>query len=381
MAASTLKLSCKTVDGKKVKYTSWDDLFTNAKNILTLSCNGNRLTTLPKAIGTLTHLQRLGCNDNCLTTLPESIGNLTQLKIIECCNNNLTTLPESIGNLQQLVTIDFTLNKLVYLPRSLGNLPQLRDLCVMMNELVSLPVELVQCRELVNVDYQGNPIIALHAPLRRMIHNRQNAHRRIMDERRYYRNCRGFYDDKQNVHSSVVQATVKRSIYNLLNDTSLEEISIKRLRAIIAELDSDLLLDKTKSALFEYMELGEEHSTLHITFADLLQKVIGRIEKSETEVRRNLYQRLNEEMADAECKCFTGRLSRLVNVLVGYFDDIRIEIAGAEHISALIVLIKGRHNLGDDDEVTPEAKEEIRRELQERGYEAGVIEEWLAALD
>ncbi len=191
----------------------------------------------------------------------------------------------------------------------------------------------------------------------------------------------GIYRDKQNVHSSAIQASIKQSIYNLLNDTSLQEFSNDQLRELIIGLPSDLLSDKTKSALFEYMASTEEHSTLHITFIDLLKKVIGRVEKSEGEIRKDLYQRFNEEMADAECKCFTGRLSRLVNVLVGFFDDIRIEISGAEQISVVIALVKARHQIGDEDEVSPEAKAEIRTELEARGYEPGVIEEWLAALD
>ena len=150
---------------------------------------------------------------------------------------------------------------------------------------------------------------------------------------------------------------------------------------MIVGLPPDLLSDETKSALLEYLASTEEHSTLHITFTDLLKKVIGRVEKSDGEVRKDLYQRMNEEMADAECKCFTGRLSRLVNVLVGFFDDIRIEISGAEQISVVIALVKTRHNIGDEDEVTLEAKAEIRTELEARGYEPGVIEVWLAALE
>ena len=191
----------------------------------------------------------------------------------------------------------------------------------------------------------------------------------------------GIYNDGQNVHSSAIQASVKQSIYNLLNDQSIPDLSDDQLRELIVGLSSDLLSDETKSALFEYMASTEAHSTLYITFSDLLKKVIGRIQKCEGEVRKDLYQRLNEEMADAECKCFTGRLSRLVNVLVGFFEDIRIEISGAEQISVVIALVKTRHNIGAEDEVTPEAKAEIRGELEARGYEPSVIEEWLAALE
>jgi hypothetical protein len=41
-------------------------------------------------------------------------------------------------------------------------------------------------------------------------------------------------------------------------------------------------------------------------------------------------------MKSAECKYFTGRISRLVNVLNGYYDDIKIEITENEQIGTII---------------------------------------------
>ena len=356
-----LDLRCKTMDGQEITYTSWDDLMANAENIISLDCSNNYLTSLPESIGNLTNLQDIDCGVNQLTTLPEWIGNLTQLRGLHCYSNQLTSLPESIGNLTQLRLISCS-----------------------SNQLRTLPVQLIECRRLLHLLIRENPIEMIPAPLQRMIDRMRDHHMRA-----------GFYGDGQNVHSSAVQASVKQSIYNLLNDRSIPDLSDDQLRELIVGLPPDLLSDETKSALLEYMGSTEEHSTLGVTFTDLLKKVIGRIEatsrtpdgssekveKSDTEIRKDLYQRLNEEMADAECKCFTGRLSRLVNVLIGFFDDIRIEISGAEQISVVIALVKARHRIGDEDEVTPEAKAEIRAELEARGYEPGVIEEWLAALE
>ena len=342
-----LDLRCKTMDGQEITYTSWDDLMANAENIISLDCSNNYLTSLPESIGNLTNLQDIDCGVNQLTTLPEWIGNLTQLRGLHCYSNQLTSLPESIGNLTQLRLISCS-----------------------SNQLRTLPVQLIECRRLLHLLIRENPIEMIPAPLQRMIDRMRDHHMRA-----------GFYGDGQNVHSSAVQASVKQSIYNLLNDQTLSEISDDQLRELIVGLPPDLLSDETKSALVEYMASSEEHSTLGITFSDLLKKVIGRVEKSEGEVRKDLYQRMNEEMADSECKCFTGRLSRLVNVLVGFFDDIRIEISGAEQISVVIALVKARHWIGDEDEVTPEAKAEIQTELETRGYEPSVIEEWLMALE
>ncbi len=182
MTASTLKLSCETVDDNKVVYTSWDDLFANADNIQWLVCDYNNLTTLPESIGKLTQLTHLFCDHNHLTSLPESIGNLSQLQVFHCNHNKLTTVPESIGNLQQLRRISLHNNQITHLPESIGNLQQLTHLCVSLNKLASLPIslgnlsqleslsigwnddltefpdQLLKCKKLRSIDYADTPM-------------------------------------------------------------------------------------------------------------------------------------------------------------------------------------------------------------------------------
>ena len=85
-----------------------------------------------------------------------------------------------------------------------------------------------------------------------------------------------------------------------------------------------------------------------------------------------MYQRLNEEMEEADCKCYTGRLSRLVNVLNGYYDDIKINISDSEQISNIILTIKNKY-----EEINDEVKKEMIKELKERGYEDDVIQVWI----
>ena len=77
---------------------------------------------------------------------------------------------------------------------------------------------------------------------------------------------------------------------------------------------------------------------------------------------------LNEEILDAECKCFTGRITRIVNVLNGYYDDIKIGVSENEQIGTIISKM-----VSDGKE-----KNEIENELLERGIEKEVVDEWLA---
>ena len=76
-------------------------------------------------------------------------------------------------------------------------------------------------------------------------------------------------------------------------------------------------------------------------------------------------------MSDSMCKCFTGRLTRLVNVLVGFFDDIEINISDSERISAIILSVLS------GEEMTDELKEICRTKLKEADVEESEIEKWL----
>jgi hypothetical protein len=84
-------------------------------------------------------------------------------------------------------------------------------------------------------------------------------------------------------------------------------------------------------------------------------------------------------MKESECKCFTGRISRLVNVLAGgYFDDIKITIHTADQIGNVILAIKERlEKEGSIASYTPEKHREIAiKELTEMGYEPDVVKTW-----
>ena len=61
---------------------------------------------------------------------------------------------------------------------------------------------------------------------------------------------------------------------------------------------------------------------------------------------------LNQEINNGICMCFTGRLTRLLNTLVDFYDDIKLQISD-------------------------QLMEAVRKELYERQYSETVINEWL----
>jgi len=80
-------------------------------------------------------------------------------------------------------------------------------------------------------------------------------------------------------------------------------------------------------------------------------------------------------MQDSLCKCFTGRLSRLINCLNGYDERVVVRISDHQEIANLIISIRQKI------ESLAEQTEMVRREMTERGYDGETIKEWIGYLE
>lgn len=128
-------------------------------NMLDLSCN--QLNKLPENIGSLRSLTRLDLRSNKLQALPQSIGSLSQLTYLNVSNNFLTSagLPPSIGSLTSLKILNLGLNKIDSLPSTFEALQSLEELKLFYNAFVLLPEFLKVLSSLTEVDFKGNPLL------------------------------------------------------------------------------------------------------------------------------------------------------------------------------------------------------------------------------
>ena len=78
-------------------------------------------------------------------------------------------------------------------------------------------------------------------------------------------------------------------------------------------------------------------------------------------------------MSDSLDKCFTGRLSRLINTLSGFDDRVCIKISDNDGIGNIIIMIIAKNK----DMNSTEQKEICKLELLSRGYEQNIIDEWI----
>jgi len=326
--------------------------------LATLNLSNNKLTHLPVEIGQLTQLTELYLSHNNLTQLPVEIGQLTQLTTLTLANNNITQLPVEIGQLTQLTRLYLQYNKLTQLPVEIGHLTQLTTLYLRNNKLTQLPVEIGQLTQLTTLHLSYNPIENLLNPIiQRVIQRIENRPNR--------NNENTIYTDTQNIHSSSIQQSIKDSIYRLMNSYIVDYP--------LTYLDWSVLNQKTKEIITEYMDCNDIHTMLNITFKELFIALVIEMDKLSPDLQIEIQKRLNEEMQESECKCFTGRISRLVNCLSGYSDKVCIQITENEEINNIISVIMSKRGL----KTIEILKEEVSVALTERGYDHEKIAKWL----
>jgi len=321
-----------------------------------LDCSGNKLTSLPVELGLCTQLRTLCCSHNQLTSLPVELGLCTQLRRLVCYHNQLTSLPTELGLCSQLQYLDCYHNQLTSLPTELGLCTQLQKLICSHNQLTFIPVELGLCTQLLYLYYSNNPIEYIPPNIVRLLNRNMNTQH--------------IYNDTQSVHNHSIQQGIRNGIMYLL--TKKPTITLDELTQQI--LTEPILSEQSKRLLMEYTENEEVHSIFNITFKELLVNVISHVNTFDTTMQHNFFEILNTEITDSECKCFTGRLSRLVNSLNGLDEHIQVHISENEQIGNIIIVCKNKINSEYSVELH---KEMVRSELLLRNVGIDTIEKWL----
>jgi hypothetical protein len=344
---------------QRIKLTYIDPTIKYFVNLQILDLKFNKkIKEIPEEIRYLEQLKNLVLSNNKIKEIPKEIQYLTQLQELRLFANKIVKIPTEIKYLTQLLVLDISYNNIVEIPQEIQYLIQLRVLYINRNKIKELPLEITNLKNLDIFMYEDNPIENLLNPI---------IYRFIQRIGNRGGTVHNLYTDTQNVHSSSIQQSIKDSIYNLLKHVKNNNK--------INYLDDEILTVQTKEAFIEYSKDESIHSQLECTFEEVLHAVLLEINNLPKDLQTEVKNRLNEEMEDGLCKCFTGRLSRLVNSLSGYSDKVLIKISSAEEIGNVISIMKDRY---DDIE---EVKMNVEKELLERGYEKEVIDEWITYID
>jgi hypothetical protein len=303
----------------------------NAENILSLDLSNNKITKIGGlGLNHLTNLQILYLYNNRITEIKGlGLNHLTNLQILWLGDNQITEI------------------------KGLDHLTNLRELWLSSNAITEVPNSIMNLRNLRN--------IYINCEINHIV-------QRFLD-RNNIKNNNTTYTDGQNVHDSQIVKSVQKSIYAIIQDVVQGDIDIT-LNDILKD---DIVSKSTKAQFVEYCEDKTVHSLLNLTFGEILVAVWKVIVAHKDS--REIKEILNGEMSDSMCKCFTGRISRLVNSLNGFDDRIAIKISDGQEI--LNVIINIRHKYTD----IVHQKTEIIKELTGRGYDMPTINEYIVYLE
>ena len=332
-----------------------------------LDLSNENLTKIPIIGDDVTELYLCNNQITKIENLPNS------LQILNLQYNQITKIENLPSSIQTLYLSDNQITKIENLPNSLQslclngnqitkieNLPNsLQSLCLGGNQIAELPLLLLELIHLNNHVFSNNQIKFLHPLVDRWLLRNRN---------RNLNNINKVYSDKQNIHNSNIQKSFRNSLENLLKDKDILTLNICKEKI----LECDELEEQVKRELLNYCDDKTEHSVYLVKFDEVFKYVISRIvgHSDSTEI----FKILNEEIKDTICKCFTGRMTRLVNVLNGFYDDITIQIGSNEQISNIIIMLKEKYE-GD------ELIKQVRLEMEEREYDNETIEEWLGFVE
>jgi Leucine-rich repeat (LRR) protein len=327
--------------------------------------HNNQITEMKGLYG-LTSLKNLSLSNNQIKEMKGLYG-LTNLQYLSLENNQITQIKglDGLTRLRELLLHSNQITKI----EGLDGLTNLQEIWLYDNQITNIPFSIMNNINLntLDIDCDIDPII-----------------QRFLD-RNVLKDNKTIYDDTQNVHNSHIVETIKQSIYNIIGDSTpgnlygstkdnfqSKEISID---LILKNIINDKILDKTtKQQLIEYCQDKTVHSLLNLTFDEVLCSVWKII--SEHKESNEIKKILNEEMKDSMCKCFTGRLSRLVNCLNGFDSRVSIKINDKEQILNVIIKIRNKYSNNIEKQ-----KEEVIKELLERGYDKNTINEYIIYLE
>jgi hypothetical protein len=201
--------------------------------------------------------------------------------------------------------------------------------------------------------YGGNEVGILHPAMHHWLNNKKSTP--------------NVYTDNQNVHDHDIQHTANESIVNFIKCYDYDDSNIN-VTHMINNLQTD---EKIKNLLRSYAKCTNVHSSLHLTFANVLGPVLDYINNHPS--KTELVKILAEEIKDCKDKCFQGRLSRLIGVLSGYHPSVNINISQNEQISNVVIMLRRKHY----DKNVDEFVKIFATELRERNYSDNIIDEWI----
>ena len=171
-------------------------------------------------------------------------------------------------------------------------------------------------------------------------------------------------DISQSVHLSSIQKTVSSSIKYIIaykrhipfNSQYLANLKCQYTTS--GGFSSLLISPILNSNFFEILNRYDKEQYIHsihkVKLRDILERVYLIISDFDHEQQENLLNILREEITSGDKFCFTGKISRLVNVLCGYIPEVQVGISKQEQLNDNIIQLRKKYS---DDELIQKTKD------------------------
>jgi hypothetical protein len=164
------------------------------------------------------------------------------------------------------------------------------------------------------------------------IENLTDTRRRILVKRRTV------YEDGQNVHNTSINEGVKDIIRKLHSEcghsikkecriTNLSEVS---KRITVLSKDKSLIVKQKIRGTIDRIMIDTTLFESGVNMCDILILVWTKLKSSSS--KDEMEKRLVEELEEMNALCATGHVSRLINILSGFFDDFSVRISFKEQL-------------------------------------------------
>lgn len=320
--------------------------YENLRNLSIINC---KLSFIPESIYDITSINVLNLNKNQIKNISPKIKNLTNITDLYLSFNFIEVIPDEIGGCLKLKNLCISNNLIENIPKTIGNLKKLKFLYIDSNQLSSLPSELTDCNNLLYILFlPQNKYFKIKPHILRFINRYSSSS---------YDNFR-LYKNSENVHTNSIQDTFRKSLQSLMNDEIDKSVNF-------LEYVDDSLKKYIESNLYDKTTLVNTY----LTYEDIFNHVMARIIKSND--KNELLKRVHEEIKESINLCFIGKITRLVNSLVGFFSDIHIGISDNEQIENLMICSLKKEN----------PKDFFQKEMIERGYNNDIVKTYLIHID
>jgi len=260
------------------------------------------------------NLKYLNISSNNIRIFKNDMKNINHINLSK---NNLKDL-SFLKNMKDLEFIDANNNDIVEIP-DLSELSKLKVINVKYNNIIEVKKEYIpstiysinlsnnKIKKIDDVFYDvsynmylyNNPLVEVSERLKSIINGKNSFYKLKI------------YNDNENVHDRSIQKSLLKNIEILKKDK-------------IYSVDFSEFSEKIREIISMNINTNDVHFLSNMNYKEILELVCTRIFKSP--YKNELIRILEYEILESVDVCFLGKITRIVNVLSGYFDDITFEI-------------------------------------------------------